>query len=70
MIAASEKSFCRCLKTKMLYVGSREDVDFHRPSSTAQYWCLHTMSQAGLDGDLVVPDACIPGRPCFESEDR
>ncbi|HJZ86228.1 MAG TPA: hypothetical protein VKN99_13705 [Polyangia bacterium] len=57
---------CRCLKTKMLYVLGPEAVDLSVPSSTAQYWCVHTMRQVGPDDGLVAPDHCVVGRPCFE----
>jgi len=60
---------CRCLKTKMLYVAGPDAVDLTVPSTTAQYWCLHTMRQMGPDDGLVAPDQCHQGRECFEKGD-
>jgi hypothetical protein len=57
---------CARLKTKMLYVIGREDAAFDRPTSTAPWWCLETMSQVGPDDGLVAPERCRPGRSCFE----
>jgi hypothetical protein len=60
---------CRCLKTKMLYVAGRESAPLERASSTAQYWCLETMSQVGPDDALVAPDHCRRGRECYRAEE-
>ena len=59
---------CRCLKTKMFYVAGNDSVNVSVPSTTAQYWCIQTMSQVGDDGGLVVPDHCNSSRACFESD--
>jgi hypothetical protein len=37
-------------------------------SSTAVYWCLHTMSTVGPDDQLVHPHQCCDGRFCFHRD--
>jgi hypothetical protein len=61
---------CRHLKTKMLYVAGRESASFERPSSTAPWWCLHTMSPVGPDDAQALPRRCRAGRSCFEPLDE
>jgi hypothetical protein len=61
---------CRCLRTKTAFGASIG----YRPwqygaSSTAVYWCLHTMASAGPDENLVHPHNCKHGRSCFKSAD-
>ncbi len=67
--AANDDRPCRHLKTKMLYVAGRDDGAWERPSSTAQYWCLHTMGPIGADDEQARPDRCRKGRECFEPLD-
>jgi fatty-acid desaturase len=38
-------------------------------SSTAVYWCLHTMATVGPDDHLAHPHTCCSGRRCFQSGD-
>jgi hypothetical protein len=37
-------------------------------SSTAVYWCLHTMGTVGPDDALVHPHTCCGDRHCFEHD--
>lgn len=38
-------------------------------SSTAVYWCLHTMGTVGPDDQLVHPHSCCGERGCYQRED-
>lgn len=38
-------------------------------SSTAVYWCLHTMTTIGPDEQYVHPHNCCCGRKCFQREE-
>ncbi|MBI3950120.1 MAG: hypothetical protein HY314_06665 [Acidobacteria bacterium] len=60
---------CRHIRTKMMYVMGRAELDLEIPSSTAQYTCLKTLSVIGADGGVVHMDDCQPGRSCFEALD-
>lgn len=60
---------CRHLRTKMMYVMGRAELDLDAPSSTAQYTCLKTLSVTGPDGGVVSLYDCQAGRCCFETLD-
>jgi hypothetical protein len=52
----------------MLYVAGRDHPDVESTSTTAQYWCLHTMSAVGPDGELALPEHCGRDRECHEDD--
>ncbi len=58
---------CAALRTKMLYVAGGP-ADWSRPSTTAQYWCLETMSAVGPDDAQATPASCRAGRACFSDD--
>ena len=44
------------------------------PAAAADYydasghcWCYHTQQPVGPDGELVVPEQCVPSRGCYRS---
>ena len=57
---------CACIRTKMQYV--MPEGSWGRHSSTAQFWCLQTMTSIGPDERPVHPETCHRGRTCFEEE--
>jgi hypothetical protein len=59
---------CKRLRTKGYYVTGPDDVDLVEFSSTASYWCARTVTILGPDDILCAPEACQPGRACFEVE--
>ncbi len=59
---------CKRLRTKGYYVTGPDDVDLVEFSSTASYWCAHTLTVLGPDDILCAPEACRLGRTCFEVE--
>ncbi len=58
---------CKRLRTKGYYVTGPDDVDLVEFSPTASYWCAHTVTVLGPDDILCAPEACRPGRTCFET---
>ncbi len=56
---------CRCVRSKTMYYevdeAERPDAD-----NSAPFWCTHTQSIFGPDGQVVEPGACRPGRGCCE----
>jgi hypothetical protein len=60
---------CQMLRTKNAFgnhVGYRA---WQRgESTTAVYWCLHTMGTVGPDDQLVHPHSCCGNRVCFERD--
>ena len=65
---AAARPVCKRLRTKGYYVTGPEDVDLVEFSSTASYWCAQTVTILGPDDILCAPEACQPGRACFEVE--
>ncbi|MBL7995043.1 hypothetical protein JNM05_06680 [bacterium] len=60
---------CRHLRTKTAYIPEADQPDAWRSgeSSTAQYWCLCTMTTAGPDNQFAAPESCGHARSCFVS---
>lgn len=60
---------CQMLRTKNAFgnhVGYRA---WQRgESTTAVYWCLHTMGTVGPDDQLVHPHTCCGTRACFQRD--
>lgn len=56
---------CRYLRTKTAFGSCTGYEPWHGNSSTAAYWCLHTMGACGPDDQLVQPQSCRAGRSCF-----
>jgi hypothetical protein len=76
--AAAPCPRCLQMRTKMDFVtiaqGSRPsgrpaewDEDETLGGTAHRYYCRHTMSVIGPDGDIVGPRPCAPGRACYES---
>lgn len=62
-----EPIVCRRLRTKQAFSQMADIEPWQTGSSTtAVYWCLHTMSPAGPDQAFVHPHQCCEGRSCFE----
>jgi hypothetical protein len=60
---------CRMLRTKNAFGNHVGYRPWQRgESTTAVYWCLHTMGTVGPDDRLVHPHACCGGRSCFACE--
>jgi hypothetical protein len=59
---------CKCLRSKGFYLSGPRDVDLVEFSSTSSYWCAVTVTVLGPDDILCAPEACQPGRACFEAE--
>lgn len=54
---------CQCLRSKELFYQSGEEAsDAHGP-----FWCVHTQSLIGQDGQIADAETCRPGRSCCET---
>lgn len=63
---------CRMLRTKTafgIFEGDDHDPWEFGESTTAVYWCLCTMQNAGPDDLLAHPDCCRDDRPCYQPRD-
>lgn len=58
---------CRMLRTKTAFGSMQPDGPDWRTgeSTSAVYWCLHTMETAGVDDGYAHPHTCREGRSCF-----
>ncbi|KAA3610921.1 MAG: hypothetical protein DWQ05_20750 [Calditrichaeota bacterium] len=66
------KSPCKHLRSKNIMVPdfSNAGEDYSIDPSVQHYWCLCTMTTAGPDNKLAVPEDCQTNRSCFEAEDE
>ncbi len=61
-------SLCKRLRSKRYYTMTSEEVERCDFSPEAAYWCARTATVLGPDDTLCAPEACRPGRACFEAE--
>lgn len=58
---------CHNLRTKKSYVPAFDDEDIYSSEQmNAQFFCLRTLLQTGLDDGPVCPDSCGAGRSCYQ----
>jgi hypothetical protein len=63
--APSRNKGCKCLRWKGMYIEAETDPLL--PNSDAGiYWCVHTMTCLGPDGEVASAKTCGAGRGCFE----
>ena len=63
----AERKQCRNLRTKKSYVPAFDDQDLYADEQmNAQFFCLRTLLQVGLDDRRVCPEGCVAGRSCYE----
>ena len=60
---------CEMLRTKNAFGNHVGYRPWQRgESTTAVYWCLHTMGTVGPDDALVHPHTCCGHRDCFQRD--
>jgi hypothetical protein len=65
-LLAAETPVCRHLRTKALHVYGQNTPDAVITSGSSSYHCLQTQFVTGPDRAPCIPEACQPGRDCFE----
>lgn len=63
-----QSPFCGSLRSKkffMLDIVPATADDYIDASNHC--WCRETQQVIGIDGGLVGPDRCVPGRSCYRS---
>jgi hypothetical protein len=60
--------FCGDLRSKKFFLSdqiaaSAEDY----LDASGHCWCYHTQQVVGPDGNIVMPERCVPGRACYRS---
>lgn len=63
-MAVTTEHTCKLLRTKP--VPSPAGMPLDMGGSTNAFWCLKTMTTAGPDQGLAVPEFCTAARACFE----
>ncbi len=58
--------YCRLLRCKEMFIDTGDTFDI-RNTGSGIYWCSHTQTCLGPDGQAAEPDNCKTGRGCFES---
>ncbi|MDA0337305.1 MAG: hypothetical protein O2782_19245 [bacterium] len=62
---------CHNLRTKKSYIPAFDDEDIYsNEQMNAQFFCLRTLLQTGVDDGPVCPDSCGAGRSCYEGLTR
>ena len=57
---------CRCLRSKEMFIHAEHDPRL--PSlSSGIFWCIYTHNCLGPDGQVAEPEACKPGRGCYDA---
>ncbi len=59
---------CKRLRNKGYYAMGTDALERCDFSPEAMYWCARTVTVLGPDDTLCAPEACRPGRACFELE--
>lgn len=54
---------CRCLRAKAMFY----QAEGEEPAAEGPFWCGHTQSLQGPDGQLADLEHCRPGRSCCET---
>ncbi len=60
--------FCGDLRSKKFFLSDQIATtaeDYLDASSHC--WCYHTQQVVGPDGNIVMPERCVPGRGCYRS---
>lgn len=57
---------CRCMRSKEMYIDSEHDPTVPG-SHSGLFWCMHSQSCLGPDGQVVTPESCKASRDCYEA---
>lgn len=65
---AIQTPFCGDLRSKKFFMSDQiattaEDY----LDASGHCWCYHTQQVVGPDGEIVMPQRCVPGRSCYRS---
>jgi hypothetical protein len=59
------KQPCSCLRWKGMFIDVEPDPLVPNPHDDL-YWCGHTFTCLGPDGEVATRQYCVAGRSCFE----
>lgn len=58
-------SLCRRLRNKGMFIEAERDPTVP-PTNDVFFWCSHTQTCLGPDGEVCSPAECGPERGCYE----
>jgi hypothetical protein len=58
--------YCHRLRCKEMFIDMGEPFDL-KNSGSGIYWCAHTQTCLGPDGQIAHLEPCKPGRSCYEA---
>lgn len=61
----SSREICKHLRSKGMFINSEPDPTVPN-TSDGFYWCIHSMTCLGPDGEVADDQRCRAGRKCFE----
>jgi hypothetical protein len=60
--------FCGDLRSKKFFLSDQIATRAEDYLDASQHcWCFHTQQVVGPDGEIVMPERCVPGRSCYRS---
>ncbi|MGD0542500.1 MAG: hypothetical protein ABSB33_13385 [Tepidisphaeraceae bacterium] len=60
--------FCGDLRSKKFFLSDQIATTAEDYLDASQHcWCYHTQQVVGPDGNIVMPERCVPGRSCYRS---
>jgi hypothetical protein len=62
----TRRDSCKRLRSKSMFIESEPDPTVPR-GSDGFYWCSHTQTCLGPDGEVATREKCNSGRNCFET---
>jgi hypothetical protein len=57
---------CRSLRCKEMFIDTGREFDI-TDTGSGIYWCSHTQTCLGPDGQVAEPEQCKAGRDCYEA---
>ena len=57
---------CRSLRCKEMFIDTGREFRME-DSGSGIYWCSHTQTCLGPDGDVADPEHCRSGRGCYDA---
>ncbi len=60
--------FCGDLRSKKFFLSDQIATTAEDYLDASNHcWCYHTQQVVGPDGNIVMPERCVPGRGCYRS---
>jgi hypothetical protein len=65
---AIQTPFCGDLRSKKFFLLDQIATSAEDYLDASEHcWCYHTQQVVGPDGNMVIPERCVPRRSCYRS---